>query len=145
MGSPVHPCLNQWCLDVHFSQEGAKNKPSSWSIIIKSWDTGKHIYRSPSRSLTTSNLWNSELKPSDGTPDYLKTCMMASMRSSKYGIGIANICWYFRNLNASNLRCSVNMNCIFLFRHICLKEWFLTFIFTISTDKNRFGTTRIFI
>ena len=32
--SPVHPCWNQWCLDVHFSQEGSKNQPSSWSIII---------------------------------------------------------------------------------------------------------------
>ena len=26
--SPVHPCWNQWCLDVHF------NQPSSWSIFI---------------------------------------------------------------------------------------------------------------
>ena len=34
LGSPVHPCLNQWCLDVQISQEGSKNHPSSWSIII---------------------------------------------------------------------------------------------------------------
>ena len=34
LSSPVHPCWNQWCLDVHFSQEGSKNQPSSWSIII---------------------------------------------------------------------------------------------------------------
>ena len=34
LSPPVHPCWNQWCLDVHFSLEGSKNHPSSWSIII---------------------------------------------------------------------------------------------------------------
>ena len=37
---------------------------------LQSWDTGTNIYRSSSRSITTSNWWNSELKPTDGESDY---------------------------------------------------------------------------
>ena len=40
----------------------------------QSWDKGTNIYRSPSRSLTTSNWWNSELKPSDGKSNFKSTC-----------------------------------------------------------------------
>ena len=39
----------------------------------QSWDTGTYSYRSISRSLTTSNWRNSELKPSDGKSDYTHT------------------------------------------------------------------------